>query len=235
MFKIINPSNLIFISGWAIKILSSLLLVLIVLGLYQALWASPVDYIQGHSVRIMYVHVPSSWISLACFGVIGFLSILNFIFKNRNLLLINQSLAPIGLMFAIISIVTGSLWGQPTWGTWWAWDARLASMLVLGIFYLFYIITWKIILNYKLANRISSLIAIIGLINLPIIKYSVDWWSTLHQSSSVKIVSTTTIHFSILLPLMIMFSTLVLYAFLIFLMKYKTEIIKLKNKGLDRI
>ena len=142
MFKIINPSNIFLIATKAINHLTYLFIVLIFLGLLYSLFISPVDYIQGHSVRIMYVHVPSSWISIGCFAFIGLASIINFIYKNKNFSLFGKSLAPLGLMFAIISIVTGALWGQPTWGTWWAWDARLTSMLVLGIFYLSYILSW---------------------------------------------------------------------------------------------
>ena len=129
----------------------------------------------------MYVHVPSAWIALASFTVLAFLSILIFIFKTKNLILISKSLAPIGLLFTSLSIITGSLWGQPTWGTWWAWDARITSMLILMIFYILFIFAHKFIHEEDKAIKVSSIIAIIGLINIPIIKYSVDWWNTLHQ------------------------------------------------------
>ena len=234
MQKFFDLGNIFSICEKAIKIVSILLITFLIFGLIQSLFLSPIDYIQGHSVRIMYVHVPSSWIALLSFGVIGFLSILNFIFRNKNFGLIGKTIAPIGLMFTLISIFTGSLWGKPTWGVWWAWDARITSMLVLCFFYLLYIFSWKFISNHS-ANKISSLIAIFGLINLPIIKFSVDWWNTLHQTSSVKILSTSTIHHSMMVPLLAMFLALSLYSVLIFLMKYKTEIIKLKRKGLNRI
>jgi len=234
MQKFFDLGNIFSICEKAIKIVSILLITFLIFGLIQSLFLSPIDYIQGHSVRIMYVHVPSSWIALLSFGVIGFLSILNFIFRNKNFGLIGKTIAPIGLMFTLISIFTGSLWGKPTWGVWWAWDARITSMLVLCFFYLLYIFSWKFISNHS-ANKISSLIAIFGLINLPIIKFSVDWWNTLHQTSSVKILSTSTIHHSMMVPLLAMFLALSLYSVLIFLMKYKTEIIRLKRKGLNRI
>lgn len=234
MQKFFDLGNIFSICEKAIKIVSILLITFLIFGLIQSLFLSPIDYIQGHSVRIMYVHVPSSWIALLSFGVIGFLSILNFIFRNKNFGLIGKTIAPIGLMFTLISIFTGSLWGKPTWGVWWAWDARITSMLVLCFFYLLYIFSWKFISNHS-ANKISSLIAIFGLINLPIIKFSVDWWNTLHQTSSVKILSTSTIHHSMMVPLLAMFLALSLYSVLIFLMKYKTEIIMLKRKGLNRI
>ena len=205
------------------------------LGLIEALIISPEDYLQGDSVRIMYVHVPSAWIGLASFTVIALMSILSFIFKIKNLNLITKSIAPIGLLFTCIAIITGSLWGQPTWGTWWAWDARITSMLVLSIFYILFILAHKLIENEDKANKVSNIIAIIGLINIPVIRYSVDWWNTLHQPSSIKLDGTSSIHPSMLLPLMLMLLVLLLYCALILLMKYKTEIIRIKKKNIKRI
>ena len=183
----------------------------------------------------MYVHVPAAWIGLASFSCIALLSILNFIFKIKNLTLITKSIAPIGLMFTCIAIVTGSIWGQPTWGTFWAWDARITSMVILALFYFLFIVVHKLISDEDKANKISSVTAAIGLINIPIIKYSVEWWSTLHQPASIKISGTSTIHSSMLTPLLLMFLVLILYCALIFLMKYKTEIIRIKMKNLKRI
>jgi len=203
--------------------------------LTEALFLSPEDYKQSHSVRIMYVHVPSAWISLGIFSLIAFLSLVSFIFKNKNFSLISKSLAPSGFLFNIIALVTGAIWGKPTWGTWWAWDARITSMLILALFYSMYLLSWKIFRNEKQATKITSIIAILGVINVPIIKFSVDWWSTLHQTSSVKILSTTSIHISMLIPLAIMTAAFTLFSILIFLMKYNTELIKIKNKGLDRL
>ena len=196
---------------------------------------SPEDYIQSDSVRIMYVHVPSAWISLGTFTLIAFLSIGSFIFKNKNFNLISKSFAPSGFVFSLIALVTGSIWGKPTWGTWWAWDARITSMLILVIFYLMYLVSWRIFLDLDKANKYSSLIAIIGLINIPIIKFSVDWWSTLHQPSSVNLMGKTSIDPSMLVPLFMMTAAFALFSLLIFMMKYNTELIKIKNKGLDRL
>ena len=209
--------------------------VILIIGLFEALVLSPQDYLQGDSVRIMYVHVPSAWLALGIFSIISILSILVFIFKNKNLVLIAKSLAPSGFIFNIIALVTGSIWGRPTWGTWWAWDARITSMLILGLFYLMYLLAWRIFQNKSYLAKITSLIAILGAINVPIIKFSVDWWSTLHQPSSVKILSESTIHSSMLLPLLLMTAAFALFSLLIFLMKYNTELIKIKNKGLDRL
>ena len=201
---------------------------LISLGLLFALFFSPPDYIQGDSVRIMYVHVPSSFIALGCFGFIGIASILNLIFKIKFMPLIAKSLAPVGCLFSIVSIVTGSLWGKPTWGIWWVWDARLTSMGILLLFYLAYIFTWRFVNSFEKANKISSVIGIIGLFNLPIIKYSVDWWNTLHQPSSITLTSAPTIHYTMLIPLIIMLLGMIVYSLIIFLMRYKTEVMKFK-------
>ena len=209
--------------------------VILIIGLFEALVLSPQDYLQGDSVRIMYVHVPSAWLALGIFSIISILSVLVFIFKNKNLVLIAKSLAPSGFIFNIIALVTGSIWGRPTWGTWWAWDARITSMLILGLFYFMYLLAWRIFQNKSYLTKITSLIAILGAINVPIIKFSVDWWSTLHQPSSVKILSESTIHSSMLLPLLLMTAAFALFSLLIFLMKYNTELIKIKNKGLDRL
>ena len=205
------------------------------LGLIEALIISPEDYLQGDSVRIMYVHVPSAWISLGIFSSMAFLSILVFIFKNKNLVIISKSLAPSGFVFTLIALVTGSIWGKPTWGTWWAWDARITTMLILCLFYLMYLLAWRIFENKDSVVKITSLITIIGAFNIPIIKFSVDWWSTLHQPSSIKILSDSKIHETMLVPLIIMTAAFALFSLLIFLMKYNTELIKIKNKGLDRL
>ena len=218
-----------------INFINSIFFVLLLVALSFALIFSPPDYLQGNSVRIMYVHVPAAWIGLASFSCIALLSILNFIFKIKNLTLITKSIAPIGLMFTCIAIVTGSIWGQPTWGTFWAWDARITSMVILALFYFLFIAVHKLISDEDKANKISSITAAIGLINIPIIKYSVEWWSTLHQPASIKISGTSTIHSSMLMPLLLMFLVLILYCALIFLMKYKTEIIRIKKKNLKRI
>ena len=228
MFKDFFPNKILSLGDKVFGVLIILLVLIIVIGLIYALFISPPDYVQGDSVRIMYMHVPASLLALACFGFIGIASISTLIFKIKILPLMAKSLAPVGFIFALISIVTGSLWGKPTWGTWWAWDARLTSMTVLLIFYLAYMAIWKFVNNFEKAHKISSVIAIIGSLNLPIIKYSVDWWSTLHQSSSITLTSVPTIHYTMLIPLIVMLIGMIVYTLIIFLMKYKTEIIKFK-------
>jgi len=231
MLKNFFPNKILSLNNNLISSLLTAMILVILVGLIYALFISPPDYIQGDSVRIMYVHVPSSFIALGCFGFIGIASILNLIFKIKFMSLMAKSLAPAGCIFSLISIVTGSLWGKPTWGIWWVWDARLTSMGILLLFYFAYIFTWQFVNNFEKANKISSVIAIIGLFNLPVIRYSVDWWNTLHQPSSITLTSSPTIHYTMLIPLIIMLLGMIVYSLIIFLMRYKTEVMKFK---LDR-
>ena len=235
MLNLLNNSNIFVWIEKLINFINSFFIVLLISGLLFALVFSPPDYLQGDSVRIMYIHVPAAWIGLASFSCIALLSILNFIFKIKYLKLITKSIAPIGLLFTCIALVTGSIWGKPTWGTFWAWDARITSMLILALFYISFIAIHKFISEEEKANKISSIVAAVGLINIPIIKYSVEWWSTLHQPASIKITGSSSIHSSMLMPLLLMFFVVIMYCALIFLMKYRTEIIRIKKKNLKRI
>ena len=235
MFNFFEPNRIFVITSKATKYIFFIFILVLSIGLLEALVLSPEDYIQSHSVRIMYVHVPAAWISIGIFSIIGFLSFGVLLLKIKNFSLIAKSLAPSGLVFNIVALVTGSIWGKPTWGTWWVWDARITSMLILALFYLIYILSWRIFQSTNQVNKVTSFIAILGLINVPIIKFSVDWWSTLHQPASVNLLSETSIHSSMLIPLVIMTAAFALFALLIFLMKYNTELIKIKNKGLDRL
>ena len=235
MFKYIEPNKIFSVTSKAPKYVLLLFIIILSIGLTEALVLSPEDYKQSHSVRIMYVHVPAAWITLGIFSVITFLSVIGYIFKIKNFFLISKSLAPSGFVFNIVALVTGSIWGKPTWGTWWAWDARITSMLILALFYLMYLVAWRIYENDDKAFKITSIITILGIVNVPIIKYSVDWWNTLHQPASIDIFSKSTIHISTLFPLLIMTAAFALFSLLIFLMKYNTELIKIKNKGLDRL
>ena len=235
MLKNFEPNKIFVITSKAPKYVLGLFFIIVFIGLIEALILSPEDYLQSHSVRIMYVHVPSAWISLGTFSAIAVLSFLILFFKNKPSILIAKSLAPSGLVFSIIALVTGSIWGKPTWGTWWAWDARITSMLILCLFYFIYIVAWRIYQDTEKVNKVTSFIALIGAVNLPIVKYSVDWWSTLHQPASVSLFEKTSIHHTMLIPLALMTAAFALFSLLIFLMKYNTELTKIKNKGLDRL
>ncbi len=235
MFKLFEPNKIFKITSKAPKYVLFLFIIVLTVGLVEALVISPEDYKQSDAVRIMYVHVPAAWISLGIFSSITLLSICGFVFKNKNFFLISKSLAPSGFVFNIIALVTGSIWGKPTWGTWWAWDARITSMLILALFYAMYLIVWRIYDKEEKVYKISTFITILGIINVPIIKFSVDWWNTLHQPASINLLSKSSIHSSMLYPLLIMTAAFALFSLLIFLMKYNTELIKIKNKGLDRL
>ncbi|WP_435162806.1 heme ABC transporter permease CcmC [Candidatus Pelagibacter bacterium nBUS_25] len=235
MFKLFQPNRIFRITSKAPKYILFLFVIVLSIGLTEALILSPEDYKQSDAVRIMYVHVPAAWTALGIFSSITLLSISGFIFKNKIFFLISKSLAPSGFVFNIIALVTGSIWGKPTWGTWWAWDARITSMLILALFYAMYLVSWRIYESEEKVFKITTFITIIGIVNVPITKYSVDWWNTLHQPASINILSKSSIHSSMLFPLLIMTAAFALFSLLIFLMKYNTELIKIKNKGLDRL
>jgi heme exporter protein C len=235
MFNSFEPNKVFFLTSKAPKYVLFLFIIVLSIGLTEALFLSPEDYKQSDAVRIMYVHVPAAWIALGIFSCLALLSVGSFVFKNKNFALISKSLAPSGFIFNIIALVTGSIWGKPTWGTWWAWDARITSMLILALFYGMYLLAWRVYEDQDKVIKITSMIIILGVINVPIIKFSVDWWNTLHQPASINILSNTSIDVAMLIPLSIMTAAFALFSLLIFLMKYNTELIKVKNKGLDRL
>lgn len=176
---------------------------LIAVGLYLALFGSPADYQQGESVRIMYVHVPAAWMALMCYSSMAVASAVGFIWKHPLADVAAKSAAPIGAAFTFLALVTGSLWGKPMWGTWWAWDARLTSVLILFFMYLGYMALWGAIDDKARAARIAAIACLVGFINIPIIKFSVDWWNSLHQPASVMRGGGPSIHGSMLTPLLL--------------------------------
>jgi heme exporter protein C len=228
MFGIFKPRTFFNLASTSLFWLKIVLAFAIITGLSLALVFSPIDYLQKDTVRIMYVHVPSSWISLFIFLIIGTSSFISLIFKLRVFSVYAKSLAPIGLVFSLISVVTGSLWGYPTWGTFWSWDGRLTSMFILVLTYIMYVSLWSFIKNYNSAEKITNIVGIVGLINIPIIKFSVAWWNTLHQPASITLTAAPTIHSSMLAPLLIMFFSFCILSLIIFLIRYKYEIINFR-------
>ena len=228
MFGIFKPRTFFNLASTSIFWLKIVLAFALITGLSLALVFSPIDYLQKDTVRIMYVHVPSSWISLFIFLIIGTSSFISLIFKLRVFSVYAKSLAPIGLVFSLISVVTGSLWGYPTWGTFWSWDGRLTSMFILVLTYILYVSLWSFIKNYNSAEKITNIVGIVGLINIPIIKFSVEWWNTLHQPASITLTAAPTIHSSMLAPLLIMFFSFCILSLIIFLIRYKYEIINFR-------
>ncbi len=194
-------------------------------GLYFSLLQSPPDYIQGDSMRIMYIHVPSAWFALMAYTILAGSSVLWFITRNPIFSIIARSIAQIGMIFTLISLVTGSIWGKPTWGVWWVWDARLTSMLLLFFLYLAYIFLWQSITNKDLASKISAALAIVGFVNIPIIKFSVDWWNTLHQPATISKLSSPSIDISMMVPLFIMTFATFLFLITVFFIRLRIEIL----------
>ena len=199
-----NPRRFIRISDRLIPLFAALTGLCFIIGLYFALFDSPPDYQQKETVRIMYIHVPAAWAALFCYFFMGICSGIELVRRHHLAGLFAKATAPIGATFAFICLVTGSLWGKPTWGTWWIWDARLTSLLVLFFLYLGYMAVHIFSERRDKAAKIAGILCLVGLIDLPIIKFSVDWWNTLHQGASVLRVGGPSIHASMLTPLLIM-------------------------------
>ncbi|MCX4084536.1 heme ABC transporter permease [Rickettsia hoogstraalii] len=230
MLKLLTPYYFNKLLKVIIPILAISTFVMMIIGLYLALIVSPVDYQQGEFVRIMYVHVPASWMALGIYVFMAACSFSYLVWKTTISYLLAVASSYVGATFALISLVTGSLWGKPIWGTWWVWDARLTSMLILLLLYLSYIIIVNSADNIRRAQNPASIIALIGLINIPIVKFSVDIWYSLHQPSSVLRLGSPTIHSSMLKPLIIMFISFILYFLLVLLLRTSILIDKIKNR-----
>ncbi|MEO1067399.1 MAG: heme ABC transporter permease [Pseudomonadota bacterium] len=179
-------------------------LIAFAVGLYMAFFVAPEDYQQGQTVRIMFVHVPAAWLAMFCYTLMTASAIGTLVWKHPLADVSAKAAAPLGAMFTLLALVTGSLWGKPMWGTWWVWDARLTSVLVLFLMYLGLIALWNTIEEPGRAAKVTALTILVGFINIPIIKFSVDWWNTLHQPASVIRVDGPTIHPDILIPLLVM-------------------------------
>ena len=200
---------------------------LLAYGLFRA-WHVPEDYQQGETVKIMFVHVPAAWMALFGYSFIFFASVTALIFRHPLGHVAARAAAPVGATFTLIAVVTGSLWGQPMWGTWWVWDARLTSMLVLLFVYLGYIAIWQAIEEPNRAARTAALLAIVGFINVPIVKFSVDWWNTLHQPASVSRLARPALHADFLYPLLIMGAAFLALFLALTLTRMQMEILRQK-------
>ena len=193
-------------------------------GLYFGLFVAPADYQQGETVRIMYVHVPSAWMAMFVYSSIAIASAMALIWKHPLADLIGKASAPVGAGFTVICLVTGSLWGKPMWGTWWVWDARLTSVLILFFLYLGYIALNNAFDDPVRGAKASAVLALVGAVNLPIIKFSVDWWNTLHQPASVTRLDAPAIHSSMLWPLLLMALGFTLFYFSILILRVRSEV-----------
>jgi len=202
--RLANPSVFLRISGRMLPFLYVLTLALFGVGLYMAFFVAPPDYQQGETVRIMFVHVPSAWLAMFGYLLIAISAAGSLVWRHPLADVSAKAAAPIGAAFTFVALVTGALWGKPMWGTYWVWDARLTSFLVLFFLYLGLIALWEAIEEPSKAGRATAILALVGVVNLPIIKFSVDWWNTLHQPSSVLRLDGPTIDASILYPLLVM-------------------------------
>ena len=206
---------------------------LLIAGLYFALFNSPADYQQGQSVRIMYVHVPAAWMSMACYTFMFCASLVALIWRHPLAHIAARAAAPIGAGFTIIVLTTGSLWGKPTWGTWWVWDARLTSVLVLFFLYLGHMALTRAFDNPERGARAAAILAIVGFVNIPIIKFSVDWWNTLHQPASITRLDGPSIDPSMLTPLLLMSLGFTAYFVSVLLIRIQTELNARKIQALQ--
>ena len=186
----------------------------------------PDDYQQGATVRIMFVHVPAAWMALFAYSFIFFASIVAVVLRHPLGYLAARAAAPVGAVFTLVALVTGALWGQPMWGTWWVWDARLTSVLVLLFIYLGYIALWEAIDDYGRAARATSILAVVGFVNVPIVKFSVDWWNTLHQPASVSRFARPALHADFLYPLLVMGVAFLLLFLAITLTRLQMEVLR---------
>ena len=224
MHRFANPARFMRLSARILPWSGWLAGLLIGVGLYLALFVAPADYQQGDTVRIMFVHVPVAWMALFCYTFMAVASAVALIWKHPLADLAGKATAPIGAVFTFAALVTGSLWGQPMWGTWWVWDARLTSVLILFFLYLGYMALWQAIEEPEKAGRAAAILALVGFVNVPIIKFSVDWWNTLHQPASVVRLDGPTIHASLLWPLLIMALGFKAYFVTVVLTRIRTEI-----------
>ena len=227
---LINPNQFNKFADIIFKPLIFLSISFLLIGLLFAFLLSPNDYQQGSTVKIMYIHVPAAWLALITFFIMTVYSILGLAFKIPFSFIINSAIAPIGATFTLICLLTGSLWGKPMWGTWWVWDARLTSVAILFILYLIIIFLKNSFSNVVVGEKITAILIIVGSINLPIIKFSVDWWNTLHQPASISKLSSPSIDPSMLKPLLIMTVAFTFIGLLVAIMRIKAEIMNRKIK-----
>jgi len=233
MPSLANPTRFLTLAGRLIPWLAALTACLLGIGLYFAFFVAPPDYQQGETVRIMFVHVPAAWLSMFGYMLIAAAALGTLIWRHPLADVAAKAAAPIGATFTIIALVTGSLWGKPMWGTYWVWDARLTSMLVLFLLYLGLIALWQAIEEPGRAGRAAAILALVGVINVPIIKFSVDWWNTLHQPASIVRLGGPTIDPSLLIPLAVMALAFTLLFVLLHLIAMRAEILRRRVRAMQ--
>lgn len=229
ILSFISSSNIISFTNKHLKFLIAIMMLFFSVGIYYSFYASPADYQQDEYVRIMYTHVPSAWLSLGIYSFIAVTSFIYLVWHNPIFDLMAKSAAPIGAIFCFITLYTGSLWGKPIWGTWWAWDARLTSMLILLFFYIGYLSLVSATSN-QYNSKAPAALAIVGFVNIPIVKFSVNLWNSLHQPASIIRLAGPSIHKSMLVPLMLMFICFSLYFIINFLILLNIRLLQAKKR-----
>ena len=233
MHRFANPARFMRIAEPILPWTSMGALAAILLALYFGIFDSPADYQQGETVRIMYVHVPAAWMALFTYTVMAIASGSFLIWKHPLADLSAQAAAPIGAGFTAIALVTGALWGQPMWGTWWVWDARLTSVLILFFLYLGYMALVNGFDDPERGSRMGAILALVGFVNVPIIKFSVDWWNTLHQPASISRLDAPAIDPSMLTPLLLMAIGFKLFFISILIVRIKIQLLKKRIRSIQ--
>ncbi len=234
LHKFANPARFMRLSAALLPWLAGLTVLSLAVGLYLSLFVAPADYQQKETVRIMFVHVPAAWLAMAGYSFMALASAVGFIWKHPLADMAAKAAAPVGAGFTFLALVTGSLWGKPMWGTWWVWDGRLTSVLVLFFLYLGYMALWQAIDDKAKAARAAAILAMVGIVNVPIIKFSVDWWETLHQPASIIRMDGPTIHPTMLWPLLIMILAFSLYFATMVLLRTRYEVNTRKISALQQ-
>jgi len=229
-----NPTRFLALADRLIPWLAAFSALLLVIGLYMS-FAAPEDYQQGTTVRIMYIHVPFAWLSMMCYTVMSISALGTLVWRHPLADVALKSAAPIGATFTALALITGSIWGKPMWGTWWVWDARLTSVFVLFLIYLGIIALTRAMDDPSRSARAAAIMTLVGFINIPIIKFSVDWWNTLHQPASVIRMDGPTIDPSMLWPLLVMAVGFTLLFFTLHLMSMRTEIWRRRVRSMRQL
>jgi heme exporter protein C len=235
MWSLANPARFTALADRLVPWLGSLAAALVGLGLWLAFFVAPADYQQGDTVRIMYIHVPAAWLALLLYTLMALSAIGTLVWRHPLADVAQKAAAPIGAAFTLVCLITGSLWGKPTWGTWWVWDARLTSVLILFLMYAGILALWRTIDDPSRAARSVAILTLVGFVNVPIIKFSVEWWNTLHQPASVFRLDGPTIHATMLWPLIVMAAAFTLMAATLHIAGMRTEILRRRVRTLSII
>jgi heme exporter protein C len=233
--QLANPTRFLALSGRVLPWLVAADAILFILGLYLALYASPPDYQQGDSVRIMYIHVPAALLATGCYALMAVAALGTLVFRHPLADVAAKSAAPLGAALTFLGLVTGSIWGKPMWGAWWVWDARLTSFLVLFIMFLGLIALWRAFDDPSRAGRVAAVLILVGSINIPIIKFSVDWWNTLHQGGSIFRLDGPSIDPSMLTPLIVMLAAFALLFATLLLLSMRADIFRRRVRAAELV